>query len=113
MRRSFPINQNVGDWVVRCVQTAVKSPAPCEVLQVTDQQRQQAAAFEPPSRSPMFQAVIAAMQVVVPAGVALGKGLLQLGPSTQGLKFTRCEIDGCYVESVVDYDDSPDPDQCR
>src|SRR5690348_7523957 len=31
--QQFSINQNVGDWVVRCVQTTVKSPAPCEVLQ--------------------------------------------------------------------------------
>src|ERR1700716_1724833 len=33
--QQFSINQNVGDWVVRCVLTTVKSPAPCEVLQST------------------------------------------------------------------------------
>src|SRR4051794_21510186 len=33
--QQFSINQNVGDWVVRCVLTSVKSPAPCEVLQST------------------------------------------------------------------------------
>lgn len=96
----FSVNQNVGDWVVRCVQTTVKSPAPCEVLQVTvnkdtKQRLSSLSIAYVPSRDSY------AMQVVVPTGVALGKGLL-LGPSTQGLKFTRCEIDGCYVESVVD-----------
>jgi invasion protein IalB len=96
----FSVNQNVGDWVVRCVQTTVKSPAPCEVLQVTvnkdtKQRLSSLSIAYVPSRDSY------AMQVVVPTGVALAKGLL-LGPSTQGLKFTRCELDGCYVESVVD-----------
>lgn len=96
----FSVNQNVGDWVVRCVQTTVKSPAPCEVLQVTvnkdtKQRLSSLSLAYVPSRDSY------AMQVVVPTGVALSKGLL-LGPSTQGLKYTRCERDGCYVESVVD-----------
>lgn len=96
----FSVNQNVGDWVVRCVQTTVKSPAPCEVLQVTvnkdtKQRLSSLSLAYVPSRDSY------AMQVVVPTGVALSKGLL-LGPSTQGLKYTRCERDGCYVETVVD-----------
>ncbi len=96
----FSVNQNVGDWVVRCVQTTVKSPAPCEVLQVTvnkdtKQRLSSLSLAYVPSRDSY------AMQVVVPTGVALAKGLL-LGPSTQGMKYTRCERDGCYVESVVD-----------
>src|SRR5258706_13480589 len=33
--QQFSINQNVGDWVVRCVLTSVKSPPPGEVLQST------------------------------------------------------------------------------
>jgi invasion protein IalB len=33
--QQFSINQSVGDWVVRCVQTTIKSPAPCEVMQTT------------------------------------------------------------------------------
>jgi len=96
----FSVNQNVGDWVVRCVQTTVKSPAPCEVLQVTvnkdtKQRLSSLSLAYVPSRDSY------AMQVVVPTGVALSKGML-LGPSTQGLKYTRCERDGCYVETVVD-----------
>ena len=96
----FSVNQNVGDWVVRCVQTTVKSPAPCEVLQVTvnkdNKQRLSSLSIAfVPSRDAY------AMQVVVPTGVSLVKGLI-LGPSPNGLKFTRCERDGCYVEAVID-----------
>jgi invasion protein IalB len=96
----FSINQNVGDWVVRCVLTTVKSPAPCEVLQVTvnkdNKQRLSSLSIAfVPSRDAY------AMQVVVPTGVALAKGLI-LGNSPNGMKFTRCERDGCYVESVID-----------
>ena len=98
--QQFSINQNVGDWVVRCVLTTVKSPAPCEVLQVTINRdnKQRLSSFSiayVPSRDAY------AIQVVVPTGVALAKGLL-LGNSPNGLKFTRCERDGCYVEAVID-----------
>jgi invasion protein IalB len=98
--QQFSVNQNVGDWVVRCVQTTVKSPAPCEVLQVTinKDNKQRLSSFSiayVPSRDAY------AMQVVVPTGVALAKGLA-LGSLPNGMKFTRCELDGCYVESVID-----------
>lgn len=96
----FSVNQNVGDWVVRCVLTTVKSPAPCEVLQVTvnKDNKQRLSSFSiayVPSRDAY------AMQVVVPTGVALAKGLI-LGGASTGMKFTRCERDGCYVEAVID-----------
>ena len=72
--QQFSINQNVGDWVVRCVLTTVKSPAPCEVLQSTvnkdNQQRISSMSIAyVPSRETY------AMQIVVPTGVALAKGL--------------------------------------
>src|SRR5206468_1563366 len=96
----FSINQNVGDWVVRCVLTTIKSPAPCEVLQVTvnkdNKQRLSSLSIAyVPSRDAY------AMQVVVPTGVSLAKGLV-LGTAPNGMKFTRCERDGCYVEAVID-----------
>src|SRR5215475_14199550 len=98
--QQFSINQNVGDWVVRCVQTAIKSPAPCEVMQTTvnkdSKQRISSLSIAfVPSRDSY------AMQVVVPTGVALAKGLT-LAPSLNGAKFTRCERDGCFVEMLVD-----------
>ncbi len=98
--QTFSINQNVGDWVVRCVQTTVKSPAPCEVMQTTinNQSKQRISSFSiayVPSRDAY------AMQIVVPTGVALAKGLA-LGASLNGAKFNRCERDGCYVELLID-----------
>lgn len=98
--QQFSINQNVGDWVVRCVQTSVKSPAPCEVLQATvnkdSQQRISSLSIAYiPSRESY------AMQIVVPTGVALSKGLT-LAPSLTSVRFTRCERDGCYVEMLID-----------
>jgi len=98
--QQFSINQNVGDWVVRCVAAGVKSPAPCEVLQstVNKDNKQRISSFSiayVPSRDTY------AMQIVVPTGVALAKGLA-LGPTLKGIKFTRCERDGCYVESLLD-----------
>ena len=84
--QQFSINQNVGDWVVRCVLTTVKSPAPCEVLQSTvnkdNQQRISSLSIAyVPSRETY------AMQIVVPTGVALAKGLT-LAPSLNAVKFT-------------------------
>jgi invasion protein IalB len=100
--QQFSINQSVGDWVVRCVQTTIKSPAPCEVMQTTVNKdtKQRISSFSMayvPSRDAY------AMQVVVPTGVALTKGL-QLGTTLNAVKFNRCERDGCYVEIVVGAD---------
>ncbi len=98
--QQFSINQSVGDWVVRCIATAVKSPAPCEVMQTTVNKdtKQRISSFSiayVPSRDAY------AMQVVVPTGVALSKGL-ELGTAMNGVKFNRCERDGCYVETLID-----------
>ena len=98
--QQYSINQSVGDWVVRCVQTTIKSPAPCEVMQTTvnKDSQQRISSFSiayVPSRESY------AMQVVVPTGVALGKGL-SIAPALNSVKFTRCERDGCYVEMLID-----------
>ena len=98
--QQFSINQNVGDWVVRCVVTTIKSPAPCEIMQTTvnkdSKQRISSLSIAyVPSRESY------AMQVVVPTGVALAKGLT-VAPALNAVKFTRCERDGCYVEMLID-----------
>lgn len=96
----FSVNQNVGDWVVRCVETSVKSPAPCEVLQATvNKDTQQRLSSFSIAYIPSRDAY--AMQIVVPTGVSLSKGLV-LGTALNGAKFNRCERDGCYVETVID-----------
>src|SRR5437868_1413662 len=98
--QQFSVNQNVGDWVVRCVLTTIKSPAPCEVLQVTvNKDNKQRLSSLSIAYVPSREAY--AMQVVVPTGVSLAKGLI-LGSSPNGMKYTRCERDGCYVEAVID-----------
>ena len=98
--QQFSINQNVGDWVVRCITTTVKSPAPCEVMQTTVNKdtKQRISSFSiayVPSRDAY------AMQIVVPTGVALAKRL-QLGTALKDVGFNRCERDGCYVEMLID-----------
>src|SRR5882672_10135794 len=70
----FSINQPFGDWAVRCALTTVKSPAPCDVIQLTVNQdtKQRIMSFSlayVPSRDAY------AMQVIVPTGVALAKGM--------------------------------------
>jgi invasion protein IalB len=99
----FSINQSVGDWVVRCGKIEVKSPAPCDVIQVSVNKdtKQRITSFSlayVPSRDAY------AMQIVVPTGVALGKGMTLVAGahSMNGVKFSRCERDGCYVEMLVD-----------
>jgi invasion protein IalB len=101
--QQFSVNTPVGDWAVRCAQTTVKSPAPCDVIQLTVNQdtKQRIMSFSlayVPSRDAY------AMQVIVPTGVALAKGM-SLAAGTRalnGVKFNRCERDGCYVEMLVD-----------
>jgi invasion protein IalB len=101
--QQFSVNTPVGDWAVRCAQTTVKSPAPCDVIQLTVNQDSKARIMSfslayLPSRDTY------AMQVIVPTGVALTRGLIVSAGNValQGVKFTRCERDGCYVEALID-----------
>src|SRR5262245_39345763 len=72
--QQFSVNTPVGDWAVRCAQTAVKSPAPCDIIQLTVNQDTKVRIMSfslayLPSRDSY------AMQVIVPTGVALQKGM--------------------------------------
>lgn len=98
----FSVNQTVGDWVVRCIQNGLKSPAPCEMLQVTVNNNKQRVSSISIAYVPSRDSY--AMQVVVPIGVSLAKGLsLAAGDhSLSGVHFTRCERDGCYAEFISD-----------
>ena len=93
--------ETVGDWVVRCF--PVKGPAPCDMLQVSvakDNQQQRILSLSfayVPDRDGY------GMQVIVPLGIAVQKGL-SVGPATGPmgkLHYTRCENDGCYAEALV------------
>jgi invasion protein IalB len=99
----FSITQNVGDWTVRCVLETVKSPAPCDMLQVgvdsnTKVTRTTFSLAYVPSRDAY------AMQVMVPPAVSLTRGLVIAAGarSLNGAKFTRCEREGCFVELLTD-----------
>lgn len=97
---NMSINEMVGDWSVRCFRVA--SIAPCDVMQLATQ--------EGTNRRVMLVSIAYvpseknfAMQIVVPLGVVLAQGLT-LGTGAAALsnvKFTRCERDGCYVESAL------------
>jgi invasion protein IalB len=92
--------QSFGDWTVRCF--PVKAPAPCDMIQVAiskekNQRVSSVSLAYVPSRDSY------ALQVVVPLGVSFAKGLtLSAGErKIEGLKFRRCQNDGCYVETGV------------
>src|SRR5262249_36986901 len=99
----FSVNQPYGDWAVRCALETVKSPAPGDLIQLTVNQdtKHRIMSFSlayGPSRDSY------ALQLIVPIGVALSKGVsLAAGDrSLDSVKYTRCERDGCYVELLVD-----------
>lgn len=92
--------QTFGDWAVRCVN--VKAVVPCEMFQ---------AAMNKKTRQVVTHVSFAyvpaqdsfATQIVVPLGVALSKGVsLVVGTQrVEGIKFHRCERNGCYVEAEL------------
>ena len=97
---NLAVNEAHGDWSVRCFQ--IQSIAPCDILQLANNQDTNqrvllvSIAFIP-SRNSYF------MQVIVPLGVALARGItLAAGENTlTGVKYSRCERDGCYVEVAL------------
>ncbi len=97
------VNENYADWNVRCFQ--VKSIAPCDMVLVasnkdTGQRVLLVSIAYVPSKDSF------AMQMIVPLGVALSKGM-SLGAGAKPLAnvaFNRCERDGCYVEMAVPND---------
>lgn len=97
------VNESFADWTVRCFQ--VKSIAPCDMLQVaTNKDNKQRVLLVSIAYVPSKDGY--AMQMIVPLGVALAKGMsidLPSKPLT-GIGFNRCERDGCYVEIALPND---------
>jgi invasion protein IalB len=94
------VNELHDDWSVRCF--TVESRAPCDILQVgSNAETQQRVSLISIAYLPATQSFAA--QIIVPLGVALSRGLsLQAGEgSLVGVKFNRCERDGCYVEIAL------------
>ena len=97
---NLAVNELHDNWSVRCF--TVESQAPCDVLQVgTSAESQQRVSLISIAYLPATQSFAA--QIIVPLGVALARGLsLEAGEgSLRGVKFNRCEVDGCYVEIAL------------
>ena len=97
---NMTVNELHDNWSVRCFN--VESQAPCDILQVgTNAETQQRVSLVSIAYLPATQSY--ATQIITPLGVALTRGLsLEAGEgSLVGLKFNRCERDGCYVEIAL------------
>jgi invasion protein IalB len=97
---NLALNELHGDWSVRCFR--LESPAPCDIIQFgTNPATQQRVLLISIAYLPYAGAYAA--QIIVPLGVTLSRGLsLEAGDgSLNGIKFARCERDGCYVEIAI------------
>lgn len=95
------INKPYGDWAVRCYD--VKSPAPCDMIQsAANRQTQQRVMFISLGYAPAADSHL--MQLILPLGVSLARGVTIIAGERrmEGLRFRRCERDGCYVEMKID-----------
>jgi invasion protein IalB len=91
----------VDDWFVRCF--PVQSPSPCDIFQEEDSQE---------TRQRVMSLSVAyvpgldrhALQITVPLGMSLPKGLkIQTDSYTSPVfKYRRCDRNGCYVEMAID-----------
>ena len=96
-----PEQKQFDDWQVRCF--PIQSPSPCDMFQeVANQQRNQRILSISIAYVPSMDRY--ALQVTVPLGVSIPKGLsLQTDSYTSPtLRYRRCDRDGCYVETGVD-----------
>jgi invasion protein IalB len=92
--------KNFGDWQVRCY--PIKSPSPCDMYELlANKQTQQrimsvSIAFMPSTNKHV-------MQIGVPLGVAIQKGLIIESDTytSPALHYRRCDRGGCYVEMII------------
>jgi invasion protein IalB len=96
-----PEQKQFDDWQVRCF--PIQSPSPCDMFQeVANPQRNQRILAISIAYVPSMDRY--ALQVTVPLGVSLPKGLSMQTDSytSPTLHYRRCDRDGCYVETGVD-----------
>jgi invasion protein IalB len=96
-----PEMKEFDDWQVRCF--PVQSPSPCDMFQeVANKERNQRILSISIAYVPSMDRY--ALQVSVPLGVSIPKGLsLQTDSYTSPtLKYRRCDRNGCYVEMGID-----------
>ncbi len=104
-RPAAPLEPNetkvVGDWMVRCF--PVKSPSPCDMFELLADKK---------SGRRLMSFSIAyipsqdrhAIQIALPLGVALAKGVFITSDSYNSpqMRYRRCDRMGCYVEGLID-----------
>jgi invasion protein IalB len=93
-------SKQVGDWTVRCF--AVTSPSPCDMYQeLQDQTSHQRVLSVSIAYVPSNDKHV--MQIAVPLGVALQKGVVIKTDSyvSPALPYRRCDQAGCYVEMLL------------
>lgn len=91
-----------GDWMVRCF-AVDKSPSPCDMFEVLADKK---------SGNRILSVSIAyipstdkhVIQVAVPLGVVIQKGLLLTSDkyTSPVLNYRRCDRGGCYIEMLID-----------
>jgi invasion protein IalB len=96
-----PEIKTIGDWAVRCY--PVQSASPCDMFQQQNEKDSQQRILA------LSLAYIPhldrhAIQVVVPLGVAIQKGVVIHTASftSPAMAYRRCDRNGCYVEMLVD-----------
>ena len=96
-----PEIKTIGDWAVRCY--PVQSQSPCDMFQQQNEKDSQQRILA------LSLAYIPhldrhAIQVVVPLGISIPKGVIIHTASftSQPLPYRRCDRAGCYVEMLVD-----------
>jgi invasion protein IalB len=98
-----PDVKHIGDFVVRCF--PVKSVAPCDMYEdrANRETGQRVLTF---SLAYMPSSNRYILQVSVPLGVSIEKGVVITGSSytSPALAFRRCDQAGCYVEAEVNKD---------
>ncbi len=94
-------NKAVGNWLVRCFN--VESPSPCDMIEflANKDTNQRILSI---SISYVPNADRHTMQIAVPLGVSLAKGVVLTAGDYKSsvMKYRRCDSVGCYVEMVAD-----------
>jgi len=91
----------IGDWGVHCA--AAASPAPCEMQQTATQSKtHRRVSSVSIALVPKQNRYI--LQIAVPLGVALSKGMkiIATGYNGKAMAYRRCDSAGCYVEGLSD-----------
>ena len=90
-----------GDWTVRCF--PVNSPSPCDMFELlANKQTNQRVLSVSIAYLPNGDKHV--IQIAVPLGVAIQKGLILSTDSyvSPQLHYRRCDRGGCYVEMLID-----------